>query len=75
MDNSGVLNLAFFFGAGAEVDFGLPSGKEFLNNTLLCNDFKNKYGRHLKNHFGKKKYFHSYNYSQYHINTEKTSSR
>lgn len=71
MDNSGVLNLAFFFGAGAEVDFGLPSGKEFLNNTLLCNDFKNKYGRHLKNHFGKKKYFHSYNYSQYHINTEK----
>ena len=31
------INVAFFFGAGAECDFGLPNGLEYLQNTIFLN--------------------------------------
>lgn len=31
-------NLAFLFGAGAEIDFNLPSGFDFLKQTILLSD-------------------------------------
>ena len=30
------VDIAFLFGAGAEVQYGLPSGSEYTNKTMLC---------------------------------------
>lgn len=35
------INVAFFFGAGAECDFGLPNGLEYLQNTIFLNKVDN----------------------------------
>ena len=35
------INVAFFFGAGAECDFGLPNGFEYLQKTIFLNKVDN----------------------------------
>lgn len=69
-------NISFLFGAGAEANskseeesFGLPSGTEFLEETLYKNKSSNDFKNALKASF-RDKYFGFYTYSKYHINTD-----
>lgn len=63
-------NISFLFGAGAEAkSFGLPSGTEFLEETLYKNKSGDEFRNALKASF-KDKYFGFYTYSKYRINTD-----
>ncbi len=57
----------FFFGAGAERDFGMPCGVDFLKETIVCKDFSNTQGEALSNYFSNCYFHKGYRYTKHRL--------